>query len=84
MKIARIFDKEGRFYVCDDAAPGLTASGGGFASKAEAIREAIRQGYTHGKGSGTYHGNEISRLSAPFNFRKVNAVKRESRKWRLF
>lgn len=79
MKIARIFEAEGRFFVCDDAAPSLSTKGGAFASKAAAMREARAMGYTHARGSGTYKGNELTDLTKPglgFSARKLAADRR--------
>lgn len=90
MKIARIFrHTDGLIYVQPEEAAGLDSSGPGHASKAEAIRAAIKAGYTHGKGSGTYQGNTVSHLSATLDPRThakrqkaKNEVKRRDELWR--
>jgi len=85
MKIARIFrHTDGLIYICDDSAPNLDTRGESFTSKAKAIQAAIELGYTHARGSGTYQGNELSKLRFPYNFNKRNKVKNEAAKWRLF
>lgn len=85
MKIARIFRHEdGLIYICDDSAPTLDARGEGFTTKAAALRAALEFGYTHAKGSGTYHANRLTDLRHPFQFQRVQRIKKEAAKWRLF
>ena len=53
--VARIFrEHNGLYYVCDDSIPALRARGRGYRTKAEALRAAARDSYTHAVGSGTY------------------------------
>jgi len=62
--IARIFQEPtGLYHVCNDAGP-LDARGTGHRTKAEAMRAAARDGYTHARGSGTYRGNRLTKLTA--------------------
>ena len=54
-QIARIFSEcTGKYYVCADSLPSLDVRGRGYDTKADAMRTAYRNGYTHGVGSGTY------------------------------
>lgn len=58
--IARIFEDVGGYYVCDETLPYLDARGKGYRSKAQAMRAARLNGYTHARGSGTYRpGNTV-------------------------
>lgn len=50
--IARIFEDVGGYHVCSDALSHLDARGRGYATKADALRAAVREGYTHAVGSG--------------------------------
>ena len=54
-EIARIFEEStGKYHICPDNSPFLDARGTGHTTKAEALRAAARDGYTHATGSGTY------------------------------
>ena len=58
MKVARIFEDVGGYYVCDEDGP-LDTRGVPHATKAEALRAAAKvwpgtEPYTHAVGSGTY------------------------------
>ncbi len=54
MKIARIFEEvTGKYHICDEDGP-LDARGHAHDTKADAMRAAARDGYTHCVGSGTY------------------------------
>lgn len=59
-KIARVFEDIGGYYFCDDVRP-LDARGFAYPTKAEAQRAAVRDGYTHGIGSGMYRDG-VSKL----------------------
>lgn len=79
MKIARIFEHSGRFYVCAEAAGRLDTSRGSFATKAAAMRGAKLQGYTHAIGSGTYLGNSrVTDLAQPFDAEAREAARRSA------
>jgi hypothetical protein len=62
MKIARIFEDIGGYFICDDDDDILDARGYAHCTKAEAMRAAAEQGYTHARGSGTYRGNNLTKL----------------------
>lgn len=51
--IAKIFEDVGGYYVCDETGP-LDTRGRSYKTKADALRGACRDGYTHAVGSGTY------------------------------
>jgi hypothetical protein len=55
MKMARVFEDVGGYYVCDDNLDYLDARGRAYPTKAAAMRAAADAGYTHARGSGTYH-----------------------------
>ena len=50
---AYIFEDVNGYYICDPDGP-LDARGKAHQSKAEAMRAAAYEGYTHAEGSGTY------------------------------
>ena len=55
MKTARIFEEStGMYHICDDDGPLLDARGRGHRTKADAMRAAAYDGYTHATGSGTW------------------------------
>lgn len=60
--IARIFEDVGGYYICDDSLDYLDARGAAYPNKASAMRSAAEQGYTHARGSGTYRGNNLTKL----------------------
>lgn len=54
-RIARIFEESnGLYHVSDDEAEILDARGRGHRTKADAMRAAAADGYTHATGSGCY------------------------------
>ncbi len=60
-KVARIFEDTGGYFICDDDGY-LDARGTAHKTKADAMRAAARNGYTHATGSGTPWGNEVRRI----------------------
>ena len=53
--VARIFKEvDGRYYICDEGSKLLDARGTAHLTKRQAMMAALRDGYTHGIGSGTY------------------------------
>lgn len=60
--IARIFEDVGGYYVCSDSNEHLDTRGLAHQSKASALRSASQLGYTHARGSGTYRGNDLTKL----------------------
>lgn len=52
--IARIFEDVVGYYVCDEDATYLDARGAAYRTKADALRAAAEDGYTHAIGSGTH------------------------------
>ena len=59
---ARIFEDVGGYYICDDDLDYLDTRGYPSRTKAEAMRVAKDSGYTHARGSGTYKGNNLTKL----------------------
>ena len=56
-KVARIFQEPtGKYHICSEDSETLDARGKGHLTKAEAMIAAVRMGYTHAVGSGTYWG----------------------------
>jgi hypothetical protein len=51
-KTARIFEDVGGYHVCSDELDHLDARGPAYKTKAEALRIADYEGYTHATGSG--------------------------------
>ena len=71
MRVARIFEDVGGYYVCDDALDYLDARGMPHATKAAALRAAATdygdgEFYTHAVGSGTYWDG-VRAIPARFN-----------------
>jgi len=60
--IARIFEDIGGYYICDDSLDYLDMRGSCSKTRAEAMRRAADCGYTHARGSGTYRGNNLTKL----------------------
>jgi hypothetical protein len=56
---ARIFEDVGGFYFCSSASACLDARGRSFRSRAEALREAYRAGFTHAIGGYRRKGGKI-------------------------
>jgi len=61
--VARIFEDVGGYYICDDSLDYLDTRGSAYPNRAQAMRAAAERGYTHARGSGTYRGNDLSKLS---------------------
>lgn len=59
-KTARIFYDVKGYYVCDDAGKFLDTRGHAYPTKAEALRAALCNGYTHAVGSGCYRDGAIA------------------------
>lgn len=57
---ARIFEDVGGFYFCSSASACLDARGRSFRSRAEALREAYRAGFTHAIGGYKRTGGKIA------------------------
>lgn len=62
MKIARIFEDTGGYYICNDNCEYLDARGTAYKYKSSAMKSAKMYGYTHARGSGTYKGNKLTKL----------------------
>lgn len=62
IKIARIFEDIGGYYICDDSLDYLDARGDPYEKKSHAMSAAKQYGYTHARGSGTYRGNNLTKL----------------------
>ena len=63
-RIARIFEEcTGLYHICEDVLDCLDARGRGYKTKIAAMRAARDMYYTHARGSGTYHGNNLTDLS---------------------
>jgi hypothetical protein len=53
-----IFEDVDGYHICDVDGP-LDARGKAYPTKAEALRAALYEGYTHAEGSGTYRNGKI-------------------------